>query len=115
MLMNLRSQLEKAAHELGVQIDFDYSVEIDPGKTLTCVGRLRNFGAAKGMLIVSSFQDVRDRQSELARRGYGYSVLSDKMSEYDRESTVEMLADWGWTGPIGEQPLWLDERAGSPG
>ena len=63
---------------------------------------LRDFGASRGMLLVTDFKPIAPYSDELVGLGYGYSCLSEPSEPYapeiDDDSLREMLKDWGWTG-----------------
>ena len=70
---------------------------------------VRDFGAVKGMLIVEDYLLLSDYQDELIDRGYGFSTMTPEVSsDYDRESVISVLSDWGWSGEEQKKPLWLD-------
>jgi len=73
---------------------------------------LKNFGAELGMILVTDFQSIKSIADELFDRGYGFSTLSEpsENEETDKNSTMEMLYDWGWTGSC-EPPPWYDKSS----
>lgn len=59
------------------------------------------------MLIFTDFSVVQPFVDEVEVRGYGFSTLSEpSRAAYDRDAFVEMLCDWGWSGPEQERPAW---------
>lgn len=103
---------EIAAADLGIRVVAPYEVILPSGSRILASVLVRDFGAAKGMLIVESFELVRTYHEEILTSGYGYSVLDCPKTEdaYDRESTMTMLRDWGWTGQDSSKPNWLSGR-----
>lgn len=57
------------------------------------------------MLIYSSESEPMQNHQAITSAGYGFSVLSSE-GDYDEESFIEMLADWGWAGPKQSCPHW---------
>ena len=71
----------------------------DAGESLTYLGWLPQFGSDCGMLIISdeSAQSQRRLMDAAVARGFGYSCMTPCDEPYDREVTIEVLNDWGWT------------------
>jgi hypothetical protein len=61
------------------------------------------------MLIFNSGTFDEVNASKLLDEGYGYSVVDVAGSEFDLESSKEMLADWGWRGDPAQTPAWLSD------
>jgi hypothetical protein len=95
-----------AASDLGLELESPATIRL-PGVTFCAVALLRHFGAKRGMVIVSDYAVVRPHQAELIDSGFGYSTMSDPIDPYDRDGCLEVLRDWGWTGPAGASPQWL--------
>lgn len=100
---------ENAATDLGIRVVAPYDLILPSGSHIHASVLVKDFGATQGMLIVESFELVRRHHQEILTSGYGYSVLDSPKSAdaYDRESTMIMLRDWGWTGQEGMKPDWL--------
>jgi len=77
--------------------------------------RLRNFGGAHGMLLVTAPDTVLAFSEQLVALGFGYRCLFEpKESDFvDETSLIEMLMDWGWTGE-GRPPGWMPSDAIQP-
>lgn len=103
---------EIAATDLSIRVVAPYDLMLPSGSRILASVLVSDFGAAKGMLIVESFELVRKHHEEILTSGYGYSVLDAPTSAdaYDRESTMAMLRDWGWTGQDSIKPSWLKGR-----
>lgn len=101
--------LWRACSELGVAVELGFKVQLPDKGMLETVARVPNLGAPNGMLIVRSYDDIKDYVEGLERSGYGFSVLDEPRAaeEFDLESFREMFADWGWTGDLGSKPGWL--------
>ncbi len=84
-----------------LKIETPFAVPVSFG-SLTVPVLLHNFGASKGMLLVTDFKAIAPYADELVSLGFGYSCLSEPRKPYDPEtdddSLREMLEDWGWTG-----------------
>ena len=70
---------------------------------------LKNFGYKNGILLSDDYEIVRPYRDYILSIGYAISTFGPDMDTevYDRESTKEVLADWGWSGPLAEKPDWL--------
>lgn len=99
---------EKAKKDLGLDISFSNELKVEDD-LLHIEIILKNFGAPKGMIIVREYNKIKNYVDALNQNGWGYSALS-LGNKYDRESFIEMLSDWGWTGPENEKPNWLLEN-----
>jgi len=104
---NLQKRLMKASSDLGLKIKYNFFLTLDSGEVIEAELLLRNFGAEKGMLIFSNYKKISHCYRELLKKGYGFSTLSNTTDGYDRQSTIEMLSDWGWSGPKEEEPDWI--------
>ena len=107
--MKLRERLSKACTLLGLEIDIAFKAKLPSGHVISTVARISKLGAPKGMLIVTSFDDVREASDELTSAGYGYSVMSEPPSDesFDLDAYVDVFSDWGWSGEDTERPLWF--------
>ena len=97
-----------AASDLGFVVDGPVTIEVG-GTRMSVPVFVEGFGAVRGMLIVTSYSDVKPHIEALAHAGFGYSVMSEPRQNetYDRESFIEMLSDWGWSGSPQERPAWV--------
>ncbi len=101
-------QWRKIAIDLGLSIEAPYSLSVRDGIILQVPVLVRDFGASEGMLIVEDYLQIADYQDELIDRGYGFSTMSPAVSsDYDRESVISVLSDWGWSGKADKKPAWL--------
>ncbi len=84
-----------------LRIETPFVVAVSSG-SVTVPVLLRDFGASKGMLLVTDFKIIAPYSDELITLGFGYSCLSEPRDPYDPStddaSLREMLEDWGWTG-----------------
>ncbi len=105
-MTRLQEELSKAAAELGLEINLNLKIRLESGRELVALAHLPKLGAPNGMIIVTSFDEIRDLVKELANSNYAYSVLSepDSREAYDFESYVELFSDWGWAGAEGNRP-----------
>jgi len=95
--------------DLGVDITVPFELEID-GERLRFDALIRNFGARNGMVIDRDSKVISEHGARLIELGYGYSCFDFESwiaSPYDRQSTIETLSDWGWSGPASERPEWV--------
>jgi hypothetical protein len=100
---------QQASNDLGLDIVAPFVLQLPSGVQINAIFFLKNFGAQEGMLIVSKFDDVSQYVDELTQAGYGFSVLSKYRSDtnYVRDNIVDVLRDWGWSGPPDSRPAWL--------
>jgi hypothetical protein len=98
---------QHAARLLGIRVTapFNLSLGVLSIPVAACVP---DFGAERGMLLVSDFASIEPHLPAICAAGYGYSVLSAGTSGPMRAELIELLADWGWSGP-GSEPKWLSE------
>lgn len=68
---------------------------------------LKDFGAIKGMLLLTNYNEIVDIKDRLVEHGYGYSCLSEPSDDdqIHEETVIEILKDWGWVGS-GNPPNW---------
>src|SRR5262249_2581534 len=105
--VSLEAYWRAAACDLSLELEAPFSLRLASGATLNACALLRCFGAVRGMVIVSDYAVVRPHVTELIEPGSGYSTMSDPSDPYQRESCLDVLRDWGWSGPSVESPSWL--------
>ena len=100
---------QRAADELGFELDVPFILTLPSGHELEALMLIRRFGGTNGMLIFGEFKEIQPYADDVVAAGYGVSVLSEPLGneKYDRERYVEMLKDWGWGGDVEAQPDWL--------
>jgi hypothetical protein len=101
MKSDLGAKWLEAGRDLGIHVTAPFAVT-SMGQSISFDALVHDFGSARGMLLMQQWdQRKADIASEL---GYGFSCLSaDDL--YDRETTIEVLKDWGWAGR-GPKPSW---------
>ena len=100
------------AEHFGLTIDAPFSLTVG-SECITVPVRLRDFGADKGMLLVTSYETIAPHADALVQLGFGYSCLSapdEQPSLFEPEYVTEMLQDWGWSG-ANVRPHWLQNNA----
>jgi hypothetical protein len=81
---------------LKVQIPFRVPVA---GQVLEVPVLLEEFGAERGMLLVTVWGDIALLADDLVAQGFGCSCLQESdASAIDESVLADMLQDWGWTG-----------------
>lgn len=99
------------AHALDLRIVAPFSTQLPSGHRLDADVLLMDFGASRGMLLVTDDDAVWTHRDAISSAGYGFSVLSDpgptSPEDVVLQEVFELLRDWGWTGS-GPQPAWLD-------
>jgi hypothetical protein len=108
-MSRLAMEIWRACADLGLTVDLGYVLALNGEQGIKAVARITNVGAPNGMLIFSSYDEVRGQKDKLLDAGYGFSVLDEPESseEYDVESFKSIFRDWGWAGPIGKKPAWM--------
>lgn len=93
---------QRAAEDLQIGVTAPFFLE-SKGQRLEFGALVHSFGSSKGMLL---FENWSLALAEAASsEGYGYSCISGGL--YDRESTIEVLRDWGWSGSPQAAPPWF--------
>lgn len=101
--------LVRMRDDLGVEIESPFELDVD-GRRLRFDALVRRFGARVGMLIDRESKAFQRHGGQLVALGYGYSCFDFAgwvKSDYNRESSTEMLSDWGCSGPAEERPEWV--------
>ena len=109
-MTNLQTFLHRACQELGLTILVPFLLTVRDGIQIKAQALLPQLGAAKGMIIVNRYDDLRGMAQDLQRIGYGYSVLDEPLpaEEFDLESYAELFSDWGWGNVNERKPDWMD-------
>ena len=104
----------EAARDLGLRVEVPFALVLPSGATVVARLLLRDFGATNGMLIVTDYSAVQPYAQAVIAAGFGYSTLPDPRpgEKYERQSFVEMLLDWGWSGAEHDRPHWCPEAKG---
>jgi hypothetical protein len=105
----LAAWLWKACSEFGLRVELQFELALAGGQVVRTVARLPDLGAPKGMLIVTSYDEIKSCSQELISAGYGYSVLDEPSpgEVFDSQSFRTMFRDWGWSGELGKKPDWM--------
>ena len=101
----------QAAQELGVTL-ISPPVTIPSGLEMYPM-LVPYFGTEKGTFVFSEMQP-KSVVDELRDNGYTCSIFSQCPEGYrvSVENLVEILSDWGWSGPENRRPSWVkDERS----
>lgn len=94
--------------DLGIDIVSPFDLVFPDGTQLEVSALVKNFGPKHGMLIATSYDSLKPYAQKIIQLGYGYSTnVGGSPAEYDRSEIVEVLKDWGWSGPANEKPNWL--------
>jgi hypothetical protein len=95
----------RIAERFGLKIRIAFQIDIG-GEHLTVPVLLEDFGARRGMVLVTSFKEINAVAEQLASAGFGYSCLGEpRDQEIDEPYIIDMLRDWGWSGS-GDAPNW---------
>lgn len=97
---------KRVADDLGIRVDLSPGIVLSDGTSLKVDALVTDFGARRGMLVVCDHDVIKPFTRLAVADGYGYS--SNLGGEpYDRTAMIEVLRDWGWTGPPELKPDWL--------
>ncbi len=103
-------QWRTAADDLGFTLVSPFALE-DAGATFGYLAWLPQFGSARGMFIISAPAEAQSRLCRAAEsRGYGYSCLDATDEPHDRDVTIDVLRDWGWSSPDPVPPWYAAQR-----
>jgi len=92
----------QAGADLGFRVSAPFALTTDAGRVLHYDAAVHDFGSKNGMLLMESWS--KEKGDAAAHSGFGYSCMG--AGAYDRQSTIEVLQDWGWSGS-GPPPEWL--------
>jgi hypothetical protein len=95
-----------AAKELGIEVVAPFTLKTSDGQAHEFLALVRNFGGGVGTLVTSLDNDEVDA-GVTDDTGYNWSALNTSTyATYDRETFIEALEDWGWSGPPDKKPGW---------
>lgn len=108
-MTNLQSSLNRACHELNLNIVIPFLLTVREGIQINAQALLPQLGARNGMIIVSRYEDLLGVASDLPGMGYGYSVLDEPLlsEDFDLASYTDMFLDWGWEVSNERKPDWM--------
>jgi hypothetical protein len=116
-LSKLQKRWIDAQVDLNLEIVLPYEFLLEDGSLIAVELLLKNFGAKNGMLILTDYKLIRPHLSWISDCQYGFSVLDVPKNEidarYDRTLTIEILRDWGWSGPSSLKPSWIGDENGA--
>jgi hypothetical protein len=101
MISHLGRSWLLASNDLGLRVTIPFLLTTDSGDSLHYDVLVNDFGSTLGMLLMETWDE--DKAKLAAENGYGYSCID--CAPYDRESTIEVLRDWGWSGSA-MAPAW---------
>jgi hypothetical protein len=105
----------RASNALGIAVIAPFEIA-EPGRTVSCVAFLPQFGSPKGTVVDYTAPPEFDTNKLLAswarQRGIFYTFLNvEKYGNFDRIAFQEALADWGFFGSAEAAPLWLPRES----
>ncbi|MCG6168924.1 hypothetical protein [Leptospira sanjuanensis] len=108
--MKLLQFWQSAAIKLKLEIEVPSSFSLPSGDKIDVAFIVKNFGAPKGMLIVTDYDSISEFTKQILEAGYGFSTLDEpsENQEYSDDGLKELLNDWGWSGPANLKPKWLN-------
>lgn len=94
----------QAADDLGIRLEYPFSLTT-PAGAVPYLARICDFGAVKGMLLISG-KGSQAHHHAASAAGFGYSCLYESYEVYSRNLFVETLNDWGWCNASKPAPEW---------
>ena len=96
----------RIAERFGLRVQIPFQVDL-ASERLTVPVLLEEFGAQRGMLLVTSYQDIAAVTEQLVSAGFGYSCLDDSPgTDLDPKSST--------CSAIGVGPAVAKRRVGTP-
>ena len=108
--MTLLEKWKLASHDLDLEMIENFVLKISSSAQINSALLLKNFGDKNGMLIIRDYNEAEPYLEDIEEAGYGFCIMKDppyKHDFYSKESIIEVLRDWGWTGPESERPDWF--------
>jgi hypothetical protein len=98
-LTNLQRQWQHAAEKRGLKVTIPFAFALRDGWTIQAEVLLEDYGARRGMLIVSDFAAIADQADAIVAAGFGYSSMSEPCeAEISALEAIDAaLEDWGAT------------------
>ncbi|MEM7171315.1 MAG: hypothetical protein AAF530_14175 [Pseudomonadota bacterium] len=106
---NLIRVWKEASEDLGFEIQAPFLLQFSPNRSIAAHFLVPNFGARNGMIIVTDYRAIAPFVRDIVALGYGYSTFGDYAdgTQYDRDTYIKILSDWGWTGEERDRPAWI--------
>lgn len=96
---------QMAVQDLGIEIVVPFALTLKSGVRVQADLLVKDFGPTL-VATEAAEETFRRLGDQIAAEGYGYSMLCGEELSYDREHFIEILNDWGWTGPENRRPAW---------
>jgi len=90
----MENELAQLKSAFNLEIISPFQIEIS-GKTIEFEFLLKDYGAAKGMVIDSNWEKIEPVSDILIELGYGYSCF--EITKFSIEDFGTVLDDWGKT------------------
>jgi hypothetical protein len=100
----------QASSDLGIEVIAPFEASLLDGTILNVLALVKNFGAKNGMLVASDYDELKPHIQKIIDSEYGYATNVGR-GHYNRVSMVDVLKDWGWTGPEHQRPSWCSEAS----
>jgi len=99
---------KRAAKDLGIEVETPFRLALPGGTNLYVSALVKNFGPRRGMIVDADYSIISSHIQVLAENDFGYcGNIGGAPETYNRASMIEILTDWGWSGPLGNKPAWL--------
>jgi len=95
---------QRATEDLKIDVVSPFEFILCDGSEVRASALVKHFGGANGMLVDIDYDP--SLADKIAAAGYGYCANFWR-AEFNRSSMIEVLRDWGWTGPAKQKPDWL--------
>jgi hypothetical protein len=102
----------RVSDDLALDIATPFEAVLLDGTKLSVSAFVRNFGPPRGMLIAAEQDQLKGCEKKIIESGFGYSTnLGNAPEQYDRASMIDVLNDWGWSGPEERRPAWVNPNS----
>jgi len=96
---------QEAAQDLGIEIVVPFVLTLKSGEEVQADLLVKDFGPT--LLATEATEEAFHRLGDqIAAEGYGTAAYFGEELAYDRGHFIEILKDWGWTGPEDRRPAW---------
>jgi hypothetical protein len=108
---SIQQEWKRAADELGFKIQTPFALTLPSGNSIEAELLISDFGGEKGLLIFTDYEKIKPFVGELRLNGFHCSIIGESSSnqEFEIESFIDCLSDWGWSGAEADRPVWLRE------
>lgn len=94
--------------DLGISVSGPVEVQITDRIAIRADMLVKNFGDRLGTIVVEDYSSIEAYLPAIRAAGYAWSNFGrpTRHEQYDRDGIIDVLNDWGWSGPPGDAPSW---------